>query len=214
MSDPIRDVYIGTGAYLGRVDTATACSFWATDPLKLVPNFDANKLVPIDLAMTAERAAAGTIAWNLVQTESGKMTFGPNWPSGKNVGRVYLREDRVPAGKVPNPPADSSGEAYEFQMVIYRNGADPRANRRYQGAKIEIIGPGTGGTDIWLYGPGVSKTGQRKQITIDLNGLDVCPPPKGIPQAVPGTPGALFLRDLVSMAAWPSWPKLPPSLGL
>jgi hypothetical protein len=212
---PIRDVYYGTGAYLARVDGETQCAFWPTDPLSLGRRFDPGKLVAVDLSMTAEAAAAGTIQWDQVQTETGKLTFGPRWPLGPNVvGRVYLREDYVSQQNVPCPPLGSSGENYEFMLVIYRKGTgDPRATGRYQGAKVEIIGPGAGGTDVWLYGPGVSKTGQRKRITIDLGGLDVCPPPKGIVQATPTVPGALFVRDTVSMASWPSWPKLPPVAG-
>src|SRR5690349_13848586 len=170
MTVTIRDLYIGTGAYLGRVDSATKCAFWPTDPLGLPAQFDPAELAAVDLGMTAEAAAAGTIGWDKVETESGKMTFGPTWPPGKNVGRVYVREDH--ALKIPNPPVGSSGESYEFMLVIYRtNTGDPRAGLRYQGVKVEIIGPGLGGaTDLWLYGPGQSKTNQRKRVQINFGG--------------------------------------------
>src|SRR5689334_1511629 len=104
------DVYLGTGAYIGRIDGETACAFWPTDPLTI--GFDPHQLIDIDLAKTAEAAAAGTITYDQVQTEDSKRTFGPRWPLGPGFyGRIYVREDYA-AGRVPNPPRDSSGRDY------------------------------------------------------------------------------------------------------
>ena len=212
----VRDLYIGTGAFLGRVDGESRCGFWPTDPLGLGTQFDPGQLVTVDLSLTAEAAAAGSIKWDDVQTESGKLTFGPTWPPGKNVGRIYVREDH--AKSIPNPPLGSSGENYEFMLIIYRTGTgDPREGLRYQGVKAQI-GTATRGsqTEVVIYGPGQSKNQQRKRIWIDLASIEVCPAPTGynIAEATGVQPGALFIKDTTSMSSWPSWPKLPPSLGL
>lgn len=212
----VRDLYIGTGAFLGRVDSESTCGFWPTDPLGLPTQFDKAALVEVNLAMTAEAAAAGKIPWADVQTESGKLTFGPTWPPGKSVGRVYIREDRA-KGVIPNPPLGSSGEDYEFMLLIYRTGTqDPRAGLRYQGVKAEILQTNGDLTEVYLYGPGQSKNQQRKRAWIDLKSVDVCEPPTGrnIAEVTDVQPGALFIKDDISLSSWPSWPKLPPGMGL
>lgn len=208
------DVYLGTGAYVGKIDGETTCSFWPTDPISI--GFDQAQLIAIDLAKTAESAAAGTIAYTDVHTEDSKRTFGPRWPLGPGFyGRVYVREAYA-AGRVPNPPRGASGRDYEFKLVIYRAGTgDARAGRRYQGVHVEIGATGSGGSQVDIIGPGTSLTANpiKRRVVVDLNNTDhVCPPPSGA-QASSGNPGQLFVSSDIVMTAVPSWPKLPPGTG-
>jgi len=209
------DVYLGTGAYVGRIDGETACAFWPTDPITI--GFDKGQLIDLDLAKTAEAAAAGTITYDQVHTEDSKRTFGPRWPLGPGFyGRVYVRETYA-AGRIPNPPRGASGRDYEFKLIIYRaNTGDPRQGRRYQGVHAEIGASGSGGSQVDITLPGTSLTTNptKRRVVVDLNDPNSkCSPPAGTTEAVAGTPGALFLAMDIVTAAVPSWPKLPPTAG-
>jgi hypothetical protein len=56
----MRCVFVGTGAFLGRVDGETRCAFWCDEPSD--HDFDPARLISIDLARTPSAAAAGEIS--------------------------------------------------------------------------------------------------------------------------------------------------------
>src|ERR1043165_8261195 len=89
----MRDVFVGTSAYVGRIYSDTRCAFWPTDPRKLATPYDETKLVEVDLANTVEHATRSGTLPESVQVEPVKTTIGPLWPSGPTfIGRAYLHE--------------------------------------------------------------------------------------------------------------------------
>ena len=138
----MRDVFIGTAAYLGRITGESTCSFWPTDPRDL--NWDPAKLVDVDLALTNAAAAQSQYA-GPIHCEAIKTTLGPRWPRGPQfVGRVYLHEAyhaSLAAGiRPPNPPDGVSARDYEYWLIVYRGkSGDPREGRRYLGVHAEVI---------------------------------------------------------------------------
>src|SRR5262245_12354856 len=83
----MRCVFVGTAGFLGRVDSATRCAFWAEEPVD--HGFDPARLIEVDLARTPSAAAAKEIAWDEVQVDDcfagpnggvSGTTLGPRWP--------------------------------------------------------------------------------------------------------------------------------------
>ena len=63
----MRCVFVGTPAYLGRVDGPTRCAFWAEAPQ--AHDFDPARLIEVDLACTPSAAQAKEIGWDEVQVD-------------------------------------------------------------------------------------------------------------------------------------------------
>src|SRR5438046_1185942 len=72
--DTMRCVFVGTGGFLGRIDSETRCAFWTGEPVD--HGFDPKRLITIDLARTPTAAAAGEISWDAVQLDD--CFTGPN----------------------------------------------------------------------------------------------------------------------------------------
>lgn len=219
----MRDVYIGTGAYLGRVTSETQCAFWPADPRDF--EFDPAKLVEVDLARTNEALATGQIT-GPIHVEAIKTTLGPRWPRGPQfVGRVYLHEayfSALPAGvRPPNPPTGTSARDYEFWLIVYRPGtADPRAGRRYQGLHAEVVGRVGSRLELDVLEPGRSLAfdAERKRVVIDVASLDACDPPSVSMPAIGTDPavvaGPIFLAEGRAFEIFRSSPKLPAYMGI
>jgi len=139
----MRCVFVGTPAYLGRVDGPTRCAFWAEAPQ--AHDFDPARLIEVDLACTPSAAQAKEIGWDEVQVDDCFTPFtGPAWPELRLAGGVYLERDLVaalPASKRPTcPPRGMGGYEYEYLTTVYwPDEDDPRAGRRYVGHYAEIV---------------------------------------------------------------------------
>jgi hypothetical protein len=76
----MRCVFVGTGGFLGRIDSDTRCAFWAEEPVD--HGFDPQRLITIDLARTPSAAAAGELSWDAGKVDD--CFTGPNgnvkWP--------------------------------------------------------------------------------------------------------------------------------------
>ena len=57
----VRRVFVGTPAFLGRIDGRTRCAFWSEEPVD--HDFDPGLLIEIDLALSPSAAAAKEISW-------------------------------------------------------------------------------------------------------------------------------------------------------
>jgi hypothetical protein len=77
----LRSVFVGTPAFLGRIDGETQCAFWSEEPVD--HDFDPELLIEIDLKLTPSAAAAKEISWEQVQVDD--CFTGPN---GVVSGRV------------------------------------------------------------------------------------------------------------------------------
>ena len=143
----MRCVFVGTPAYLGRVDGPTRCAFWAEAPQE--HDYDPARLIEVDLACTPSAAQAKEIGWDEVQVDDCyTATFGPastfGLPELRLTGGVYLERDFVaalPAARRPTcPPRGMGGHEYEYLTTVYwPDEADPRAGRHYAGHYAEIV---------------------------------------------------------------------------
>jgi hypothetical protein len=147
----MRCVFVGTPAFLGRIDGETQCAFWAEEPDE--HDFDPGRLITVDLARTPQAAAVKEIRWSEVEVDdcfaspSGTIagtTLGPRWPELRLAGVVYLtREFRATLPRwlcPPCPPRDLDGRPYEYETSVYWPHLDDlRAGRRYAGHHAEII---------------------------------------------------------------------------
>jgi hypothetical protein len=95
----MRSVFVGTPAFLGRIDGETRCAFWVDEPVD--HDFDPGLVLDVDLACTPEAAAAKEIGWDQVQVDDcfsgpngvvGGTTLGPRWPELRLTGAVYLEQ--------------------------------------------------------------------------------------------------------------------------
>lgn len=220
----MRDIYIGTSAFVGRIIDETRCAFWPDDPRTYDTPFDPAKLVEVDLGQTLEAALAAGTAPESIQVEPIKTTLGPLWPQGpKHLGRVYLHEGYwktlPPASRPPCPPTDASCRDYEYQLIVYRSATkDPRSGRRYQGIYARIAHQVGNHVELEVFEPGnsLAENAQRKRLAIDLDSNDVCPAPsRGVP--VLGDDGrqegALFIGEGRLFEIFYSSPKTPYWLG-
>lgn len=184
----VRRVFVGTPAFLGRIDGRTRCAFWSEEPVD--HDFDPGLLIEIDLALTPSAAAAKEISWEQVQVDdcftgpngavSGS-TLGPAWPELRLGGAVYLERgfwaalsaDRRPAC----PPAGMSGQAFECMNVVYRPDTDdPRAGRRYAGHHAQIVDERGSLARVAVHPPGRSDEPDTPPVTmwIDLASPEQC----------------------------------------
>src|SRR5262249_21353735 len=120
----MRTVFVGTNAFIGRVDGLSRCAFWADEPVG--HGFDRRRLIEVDLANTPQAAAARKISWEAVEVDDcivgagGKVsgtTIGPRWPEMQLSGVVYMEIghwERLPAKlRFPRPPRDVRARDYE-----------------------------------------------------------------------------------------------------
>lgn len=147
----MRTVFVGTPAFVGRIDGETRCAFWSEEPVD--HDFDPELLIAVDLARTPSAAAAKEISWAEVQVDDcfngpngavGGTTIGPAWPELSLAGAVYLTEPFIavlpPRLRPACPPRNLTGRAYECMAAVYWPGIDdPRAGRRYAGHHALIL---------------------------------------------------------------------------
>jgi hypothetical protein len=184
----MRSVFLSSGAYLGRVDSATRCAFWADDPSE--NDFDPKRLVTIDLSRTPNAAAAGEISWDAVEVDdcfsgpNGELagtTLGPRWPELQLTGAVLLEQqfvNRLPRELRPSyPPKRMHGRAYEYTSVVYwPHVDDPRAGNRYNGHHAEIVEERGTLARVVVYPPGTSDRTNARPLPmwIDLSSPEQC----------------------------------------
>lgn len=184
----MRCVFVGTPGFLGRIDGATRCGFWAGDPED--HGFDPKRLIDIDLGCTPSAAAAEEIPWEAVQVDdcftgpNGSLagtTIGPRWPELRLAGAVYLERAFVaslPTGLRPTcPPEGLVGHRYEYITAVYwPHRDDPRAGRRYAGHHAEIIDERGSLIRVAVYPPGRSADSQVRAVTmwIDVASCEQC----------------------------------------
>jgi hypothetical protein len=183
----MRTVFVGTPAFLGRVDGQTRCAFWSEEPVD--HDFDPTRLIDVDLARTPAAAAAKDIDWSQVEVDdcfSGPnggvfgTTLGPSWPELRLSGQVYLERgyaealgDRRPAC----PPHGADGYPYECVSVVYWPDIDdPRAGVRYAGHHAVVTAEQGTVARLAVYPPGRSLRAGVQPVTmwIDLGSAEQC----------------------------------------
>lgn len=178
----MRSVFVSTPGFLGRITGATRCSFWVDEPID--HDFDASRLIEIDLARTPSAALAGSIRWDEVQVDdcypapTGGLigtTIGPAWPELQLAGLVGLEQtfrDALPELlRPPCPPRGIHGRDYEFQSVVYWPGTDdPRAGKRYAGHHGKIVSTRGTVARVAIYPPTTSDRADARPVMmwIDL----------------------------------------------
>jgi hypothetical protein len=198
----VRSVFVGTPAFLGRIDGETRCAFWAAEPVD--HDFDPARLIPVDLGRTPGAAAAKQIDWGEVEVDdcfsgpggvvSGS-TLGPRWPELQLAGAVYLEVGFV--GSLPAelrplcPPEGMSGYDYECMTATYWPGTnDPRSGSRYAGHHAEIRHEQGTLAQVAVWPPGRSQEPgvEPSLMWIDLASSDQC-------DAGPGSLTAIGVGD-------------------
>jgi hypothetical protein len=184
----MRCVFLGTAAFLGRVDSETRCAFWAEEPVD--HGFDPRRLIDVDLSRTPAAAAADEIPWEAVQVDdcftgpNGALsgtTLGPRWPELQLGGAVYLERgfmDSLAAIRRPAcPPLGMGGDACEYTTTVYwPHLDDPRAGNRYAGHVAEITEERGSLARVAVYPPGRSQQPNASPVRmwIDLASPDQC----------------------------------------
>lgn len=183
----MRCVFVGTGAYLGRLEGETRVAIWSEDPAE--HGFDVSRLFAIDLAMTPNAAVMGEISWDAIQVDdlitgpngSGGTTLGPRWPEIQTSGAACLEQKFIAtlpeALRPPCPPKHMHGRPYEHWSLLYwPHIKDPRAGRRYQGHHADIIDERGGLARVCVYPPGTSDVPNARtfKLWMDLSDPDQC----------------------------------------
>ncbi len=201
-----RTVFVGTPAFLGRVDGVTRCAFWPAEPVE--HDFDPARLITVDLARTPSAAAAKEIPWSDVDVDdccsapggdTGGSTLGPAWPELHLTGAVYLAQafvDRLPPGLLPAGPV--SGDPCERRSVVYwPDTPDPRAGNRYAGHLAEVLEQRGTLARVAVFPPGRSTDPTTPPVTmwLDLSSPEHCDAGPDSLTTLGGavTRGALFL---------------------
>lgn len=208
----MRSIFVLTGAFLGRIDSATRCAFWSDDPTD--HDFDPQRLIEIDLARNPSAAAAGIVRWGSVEVDDcysgpngvlGGTTLGPRWPELGLMGAVSLELtfiESLPASLRPScPPANLPGRTYEYTSAVYWPGtSDVRSGYRYVGHHAEILEEQGSLAYVAAYPPGRSAqpSVQAVKMWVDLSSPDQCDAgPDSLTTIKTGAApksGALFLR--------------------
>lgn len=184
----MRWVFVGTSAFLGRIEGETRIAFWADEPSG--HGFDPARLISIDLSMTPNAAIEGAISWDAVQVDDcyagvggnvGGTTLGPRWPEIPLYGAVYLeqrfRENLAGDIRPSCPPRGISGRDYEHTSVLYWPATDDRrAGKRYAGHHAEIVEERGSVVKLRVFNPGTSDSPFAKPHTmwLDLSSPDQC----------------------------------------
>lgn len=204
----MRSVFRSTSGFLGRIESATRCAFWADEPT--LHDYDPALLITVDLERTPNAALAGEIAWDEIEVDdcyvsiSGGLagtTLGPRWPELQIAGAVYLEDRfiaRLPeALRPPCPPKLVGGRAYEHTTVVYwPDGDDPRAGKRYAGHHATVLEQRAGLTRVIVYPPGLSEEAgvRTHDLWIDLTSVEHCDAgPDALTQLGADGAGPLFL---------------------
>ncbi len=196
----MKTIFVGFGAYVGRIINRTTCEVWTDDPTE--NDFAADSLIRVDLGKNVNAAMSGAIDWSEVEVEdhvnSGGMTsIGPVWPEGESIGALYLAEpllERLPVR--PRLP-EMDGAPYELQSVVYHAGTtDPRAGRRYRGFHAKVLQRRATRALVHIYQAGSSRS--MPPITrqwLDLGSVEVCDVgPSSLSAIVSADEGAVFLE--------------------
>ena len=185
----MRCVFTGVAGFLGRIHSATRCSFWVDEPTE--HDFDPSRLIEVDLGRTPSAALDERIRWTEIEVDdcfSGPSanvlgtTLGPQWPEMQIVGMVWLEDGfvrRLPeALRPPCPPTGAEGRDYEFKTAVYWSGtSDARAGRRYQGQHHgQILDERGGLARVAVFPPGSSlREGVKPALMwLDLGAADQC----------------------------------------
>lgn len=182
----MRCIFVGTGGFLGRIESETRCAFWADEPVD--HGFDPHRLITVDLARTP--AVAGEIGWDDVEVDDcftgpnghvGGTTLGPRWPEIRLDGAVYLErrfiESLPPTLRPPCPPRGMTGRVCEYTTTVYwPHITDPRAGRRYSGHYAEVLEERGSLARVAVYPPGSSERPHARPLTmwIDLASPEQC----------------------------------------
>lgn len=181
----MRWVFVGVGAYLGRIDGETRCAFWGDEPTK--HGFAADQLIHVDLARNPSAAFAGEISWDGVQVDDSfngpngmvlGTTLGACWPELQIVGTVFLEQmflESLPESIRPViPPRNAMARRYEYMSVVYwPQTDDPRRGKRYCGHHAEILEERGDLARVAVYPPGSSL---RPNMRPDVMWIDLASP--------------------------------------
>jgi len=218
---PARSVFYGFGAWVGRLEARTRCSFWADDPNDL--GFDDKQLIAVDLSRSPAAVLRGEIAVADVQVDDvpcdgGLTKLGPTWPTGSTINGVWLAstfyEGLAIRPQFPQP--FMSCRDYELTTAIYWSDTGAGIARRFWGCHAEISSEQGPLALCTIWSPGTSQaqrpagswwldlTTQADPIDNGLTAIGVGAAPKQ---------GALFLDAGVARSLNLSGPKVPPWSG-
>lgn len=219
---PIRTIFFGFGAWVGRLDNRTTAGWWPDDPNHL--GFDPNLLITTDLSLNPASYLAAKIKLADVIVDNppdggGLTKLGPTWPTGSTINGVWLESRHYDAMKnrPPFPQPFMNCCDYELTTLVYWTAGAREIAHRYWGAHAEIVSEqGTLAlTKVWT--PGTSRTqGPAGTWWIDLatdadsikNGFTTIGVGAGVPKV-----GALFLSANVGRILRIGGPKAPPWSG-
>jgi len=175
----VRTIFLGFGAYVGRIASQTRCELWTEDPTE--HGFAADALIAVDLGKCTTAAMNGRIDWAEVEVDDhvnvgGLTGIGPLWPEGATLGAVYLADHFVKRLAVRPTLPVIDGEPYELKTVVYHPGtADPRAGRRYCGFHAKVLDRRGSHALVQIYPGGSSKSLPPLAARwIDLRSVEVC----------------------------------------
>ena len=218
---PTRSVFYGFGAWVGKMDSSTAGSWWPDDPNNL--GFDPAQLIRVDLAKNPSAYIAGKLPFSEIEVDDppsggGLTKLGPSWPTGSTINGVWLESGFYNGLKFKPafPQPFMNCHAYELTTVVYWGVASPGIARRYWGFHAEITAEQGSLALCTVWTPGTSRT-QRPAGTwwIDL-AQDADPVANGFTTIGVGKApkqGALFLDAITSRGLGLAGPKVPPWLG-
>lgn len=218
---PTRSVFYGFGAWVGRLDARTSCSWWADDPNNL--NFDPSQLITVDLARNPAAFANGSIPVEDIQIDDapcdgGLTKLGPTWPTGSPINSVWLESNfysKLP-NKPPFPQRFMSCYPYELTTVVYWAQGSKGIAQRFWGYHAEITAERSTVALCTIWTPGTAMTqrpagswwidlaAQADSIQNGFTAIGVGTAPKQ---------GAVFLDAFAARGLGLAGPKLPPFMG-
>ena len=218
---PTRSVFYGFGAWVGRLDARTTCSWWADDPNNL--NFDSKQLITVDLARNPAAFIRGTIPVEDIQVDDapcdgGLTKLGPTWPTGSTINGLWLESTFYGnlVDKPSFPQRFMSCYDYELTTVVYWAMASKGIAQRFWGYHAQISAEQGTLALCTIWAPGTAMT-QRPAGSwwIDLatqadsiqNGFTV------IGAGAAPKQGSLFVDAVTARGLGLAGPKLPAWLG-
>jgi hypothetical protein len=142
-STPTRSTFHGFGAWVGRLDSRTACAWWPDDPNQL--GFDRKQLIEVDLAKNPAAYLSGAIKLDEIEVDDappdgGLTKLGPTWPTGSTINSVWLEAGfyKRLASPPPFPQPFMGCHAYELTSVLEWPASPRGAPRRFWGVHAEI----------------------------------------------------------------------------
>jgi hypothetical protein len=221
LSTPTRTVFYGFGAWVGRVDARTVCSWWPDDPNNL--GFDRGQLITVDLAKNPAAYLSGAISLDEIEVDdapaSGGLTkLGPTFPTGSSIDGVWLAARLYASlpNRPPFPQRFMSCSDYELTTVIEWAPDGRGIARRLWGYHAEISAEQGSLALCTIWTPGTSQTQPPAgSWWIDL-AAQADPLANGLTVVGTGSApkrGALFLDVGGSRNLSLAGPKLPPAKG-